>query len=390
MFVAACDHGSPKACEVLSDDYRFGASVVPDASLAQVFATRAVDMYEHECARGVAGSCLSFASLTGSDKNRDRNQLDAVYHRGSKLQQEDCENGDRLACISSATKSTKEESAGGGMVAWLRKACDLGDGTSCYLLAQRHIVGAQWTDDEAGFALERGCVLGVTPACEDAGDRFMDGSNIRGSVAIAAERFRRANEIASKQCAEGDARACVRVSEQFRRGRGVAQDAMVAKRFSGRAVAIYREDCDTGDAMACDTLGDALNLGYWGVLVDLGQAMVLYEKACRRDAALGCDKLAKIHQFELGEAQDGEKVGELYRKACDAGDAKSCFAIGDSVQGIAVGDKMCSQGNRFACEDLSSRFENGEGVSVDRRRADVLNSSACALGGGHDCQKYEK
>lgn len=104
---------------------------------------------------------------------------------------------------------------------------------------------------------------------------------------------RRAVELLRKACDGGSGQGCTTLRAMYAQGRGVGRqyDAQDAERS--------HQQCAAGRAAACDDLGRMAEEGR-GVARDRRQAIELYRKACQGGNASGC------------------------RHACAAGDEASC------------------------------------------------------------------
>ncbi len=101
ILVQSCEHGSPRACEFLSDEYRRGASVSVDVTKADAFAARALSLSRQGCDRGDGDACHILADRIrhGEGTAKDEAQARAADERGVGLQKRACDGGDVVACL---------------------------------------------------------------------------------------------------------------------------------------------------------------------------------------------------------------------------------------------------------------------------------------------------
>lgn len=387
MTASSCERGSPEACEALSEDNRFGVGMPTEVTRADTLAARALGLHRQRCDRDDADSCIALSDRLDAGKGtpKDEKQAAVVLKRGRELQKIACDKGDLLACRAWRPELAKLDQARRSTE--FQRACDLDDGNSCYFLVQPALSVRRASPEATVAMTKRACMLGVSAACEDLGTWFEKGEGVPPDPSAAIAFFRNAAGIRTRQCDAGDAFACLALSKQVNAGDGVPKDAAEAARLAALGLAIYGDDCEAGDALACYSAGDILSDVLSEGSNDLARAATFYEVACRRDARFACSPLARLYQEGQGVPRDDEKAAALLRRACDAGSAGSCFKVGDTPRGILLTEESCDRGYSLSCDNLSVRYEKGDGVPVDHVRADALNARACLLGGGHDCQK---
>jgi TPR repeat protein len=154
----------------------------------------------------------------------------------------------------------------------------------------------------------------------------------------------RAVAILKKGCEGGDGESCAGLAYCYARGEGVPQDMAKAGELAKTAcaaghrrscspanltpemakeeVAAAEKGCDDGLAAACGEAGVILvhQSSYDG-------AAGLFKRGCEGGDPASCAQLATAHLLGRGVTHDDARARELYRKACDAGEASACEAL---------------------------------------------------------------
>lgn len=136
----------------------------------------------------------------------------------------------------------------GGQDVFLR-ACDGGDGVSCFILGGQVEKGFGVTADPARAAalFERSCAVGWARGCGTMGEFYREGEGVPVDLVRAMDNY-------AKACEGGDARSCASEGLMYRRGIGVMPNEMVARQLLDRA-------CQLGLRGACP---DGRNAGVVG------------------------------------------------------------------------------------------------------------------------------
>ena len=98
---------------------------------------------------------------------------------------------------------------------------------------------------------------------------------------------------------------------------------------------------------------------------DYQKAVELFKKACDSGEAKGCNNLGVLYEDGQGVKQDYQKAAQLYQKACDSGEANGCYNLGVS-------------------------YNNGRGVKQDFFTAKQYYGKACDLGLQLGCDNYRR
>jgi TPR repeat protein len=292
----------------------------------------------------------------------------------------------------------------------LRRSCSRGNGASCATLASLHAAGVGVPRDEAE----------------------------------AARLWQRAAELQQRDCDAGQSEACFGLAEMYERARGVPQDR-------ARSVQLYTKACEGGHGTSCLRLAlQSSPLAQWansqtdefvipGIMVlsalasqgsvdhgspaqillmderppDQVRVVALFRKACEAGNARGCGELGDCYQEGRGVQGDATKAMELYERACKAGDTFACFA-GSELASRGVGaaadaktmrlmitagrryretaarlTKACDEGEASACHSLGRMYaHDGQHwlqESGGKAKAAELTQRACDLGDAPSC-----
>lgn len=201
------------------------------------------------------------------------------------------------------------------------RACDLGYGHGCYVLAQVRADGLGGTPDPAaaGKLLQKACTLGSALGCNDLAIMVHDGM-LGAKIDVAAARTH-----ARRGCQLGLAKACVMLD---------AWNGTPAPTPPPDATA----RCQRDDSAACVARATELWKG-GGPGADAAGAARLFERGCKLGNQLGCAGAAALQ-----EAKDPKKAAPRFQRACDAG-------------------------STFACGRLARLYRDGRGVKPDPVKA---------------------
>ncbi|MCA9664098.1 MAG: sel1 repeat family protein [Myxococcales bacterium] len=193
-------------------------------------------------------------------------------------------------------------------------------------------------------------------------------------------------EKCKRLCTAGETKVCWRLGVVFARGVGIAADPKEAARWMQKA-------CDGSHAMACNALGDRFVKGK-GVSKDYIKATKLFEKACDQGSTLGCANLGLMyHSADFFGRTHPRRAAKFLKKACAKNHAGSCGRLAslyksgsgvtkDVKKAIELYEKACSKDVAVACFNLGLMYEGGSGVAEDYPRALRAFERACKLGTG--------
>ena len=242
-------------------------------------------------------------------------------------------------------------------VALFQKACDAHDGQGCSELAGRYLCGKGVAQDYAKSTVlsEQGCDYGYIQSC----------NNVAMMVAYPQAKLDPsiAFKYADKGCSAGDPAACNGVGLMYLQGIGTAADPVKAGR-------LFDDLCKKNNAMACANLAMQAYLGIGmprdvkhaaeladsackqgmpsacntlgGILIEEGgddnmhRAEVLFTTICdQADGNAACDNLGQLyaHGITAKEPPNKDRAAAMFKKACDAGFAKSCTHLAELMSG---------------------------------------------------------
>jgi hypothetical protein len=270
-------------------------------------------------------------------------------------------------------------------------ACSSGDVRACSLAADRLRYGSGIARDvpHAERLYRRACEAGDGLGCA--------GWGWVSQASASEDAFRRARPLLESACALDDAEACVSVGLLRLEGRGGAVEASEGEARLRRGLELFASRCEAGEGTACVRAATLFEAGPEPVRDD-PRALVYLQRSCDAGVAGGGSALALRHLTGRGVPPDRaralalyQRVGELYRASCDAGEPFACaelgqaFALGqrgvvDPVRALTYHEKACALGEVASCLAAAERLRQGaEGVTPDAARASSLEARAEAL-----------
>lgn len=135
-----------------------------------------------------------------------------------------------------------------------------------------------------------------------------------------------------------------------------------------------------------------------GTPADPHKAAVWYEKACRAGHAPSCSALGVAYLYGSGVELDGARAVELLERGCAGGELVACtlagtqYEVGEVVtrdwrRAFQLYDKACDGDQAEGCSLLAGLYRRGDGVQEDMARAAKIYKKACALGGLAGCRE---
>lgn len=154
-----------------------------------------------------------------------------------------------------------------------------------------------------------------------------------------------------------------------------------------KAIKLYKQACSMGSNTACSQINS------W---YDLGIA-VPEEDDCYKGNKRICIDLAKIYKYGTERVQkDYFKAFPFYKKACEFGDAESCYELaelyiyGEGVKenrstAYSLLEDACNMGNSVSCQTLAYYYEEGKTVDQNYQKAAALHKKGCDLRNEYCC-----
>jgi TPR repeat protein len=415
----------PDACRRAGELAQHGFGVDhPDESLA-------VGFYEDACKNHDGRACTELGLLHDHSKHfgQDPSGARSLYQNG-------CDLRDALGCFNLLIADHNNLNIRGRRM--LARACDKGSFSDCYAFGD---ILLSEDDPHGPEAIRAACAegAGLVEACIDLANLYdqnrlqprpdgLGASSLRNLVAMVTTLPVPDNY---QTACGGTIQKCNDLGFQYEQGRGFPQDHV-------RAVELYTLACDGGLSAGCDNLGWMFEHGFGVAAEDRGQAVALYEKACKREPRskgcfdlgrmvargdgtardderavflfsetcnemnveatnnLGCDSLAEMLRDGRGGPRNVERALLLFEHACESGDPKGCFDLGfiydkgvyahrDLTRSRKLIERSCDEGYGPGCVHLGFLYENGDVLAKDEPRAAALFSKGCDLGTTDGC-----
>ncbi|NUP11845.1 MAG: protein kinase [Polyangiaceae bacterium] len=161
------------------------------------------------------------------------------------------------------------------------------------------------------------------------------------------------------------------------------------------ALSACEKACSPQTAAACVVHGRALVQPKDASPADRSRAVEAFSTACDAGDAKGCARLGDTLTHYRGPRDDARAV-VAYQKACDAGDQHACRRYGvmlssgrgikkDAPRAMQLFQKACDSGDKTACANLSLGYAIGRGAPKDEARAVALAKQACDGGAMAGC-----
>ena len=113
---------------------------------------------------------------------------------------------------------------------------------------------------------------------------------------------------------------------------------------------------------------------------------------CQRENAVACTELAYRHYFGDGVPRNSESAAVLNRRACRLGEPVGCNNLGVIFkragalsQATDFYQRACDEGDMVACTNLGIVYAEGQGLAIDKGRAESLWRRACDAGNARSC-----
>ncbi len=268
-------------------------------------------------------------------------------------------------------------------IAYLLKSCELGSGSACSSAAAILRDGsASFTNtDLAQQVAERGCNV------------LKDQSACAASASGTKDPTRKA-ELIETACASGADDGC-----RLKANRLFYEVADTASR--GQALTMYDQACRAKRAWGCLGIADAYGNGL-GVAKDPARANEAARIGCTLSAGDRL-RLCTLHGMTLARATNDKATlnkGELFLDtSCKGGDALACTRIGmiglnqleaattTLVEGLYYLRRGCDFDYGEACSSLAWAYVGGMNVKTDNAVALALFDKACRLKDADGCKQ---
>ena len=230
----------------------------------------------------------------------------------------------------------------------------------------------------AAAAYGRACDLGDGASC------FARGVILRGRVEPRDDKG--SHEAFGKACELSIADGCAQLATDLATGTGTDANPDAARATLQRA-------CDAGSGLGCHNLGVIVRDGTLGATKDPVAAYVLFDKGCQLGRGAACTEQAIALFDGVGTKRDTKRATRLADQACGAS-AEQCWFRAELYQKAkklpearALNDKACGAGSAIACHNLAVMLEQGLGGAKDAARAKSSYAKACSAGISDDCDR---
>ena len=215
------------------------------------------------------------------------------------------------------------------------------------------------------------------------------------------KQLKKAFNSFSKSCKEGNLQSCSNVGLMYALGEGVAQNIEKATKLLTKSCKKEKSD---GPKVSCENL-KYVQQGNRGITIWFKKETILvhadeftldyHEKECEKGRKQSCKFLSAMKQKEVSPPNEVKVVKTLVQK-CKEGDNISCYNLAvhyDQGNGIKV-DKQkanklyedaCSNGLAEACRNIAVGYEQGDGRSKNMEKAQEYYIKACKQGDAHSC-----
>jgi TPR repeat protein len=316
----ACEGGMAAACYDLARPPLFTSAILSAAY-------RRIGAELNACSLDGGAACMPSAdALDGLARAKSAAASEAIELADAKLAdlQRQCDASVGSACSDLAQHYLEGPAKDPVHAASLaRRACDLGSGAGCFVLAALYGAGEGVPRDEAQALAYNARAEDLTQgkACGDAGSvescigtiKWLNVSNADRSTALAPD-------TAHAGCAAGDPSMCMDLARLYARGSGlfdagVQKDPATAAQFQEKAVALWQDRCERGEGAACRVMALSLQRRGDGQPPDFDRAAAYAKKGCNEDHdPLSCYLLAGMYTRGEGVVKD-EALGDRCSRA---------------------------------------------------------------------------
>jgi len=189
---------------------------------------------------------------------------------------------------------------------------------------------------------------------------------------------------------EKDGFGCFRLAELHQHGRGGPMDL-------AKAASLYEEACTKEYAEGCERRYLLVQEGHGGPEVELEYAL----KACDGGRPLGCMHAAEQINAGRGVERDPARVAKTYEKACALGDTDGCIGAGEllsdpegpadaKAKALTSFVKACVGHNGYGCLRVGVAFHEGIGTPQDLVKAKAHFIRACEWSDKDGCHAAEQ
>ena len=192
---------------------------------------------------------------------------------------------------------------------------------------------------------------------------------IRFTLILAMQMIGENNYLTLEDCKNGNAKSCA------------------------KTISFLKDSCRNKGAKSCGVLGYIYE-GGMGVAVNVKSAIEYYKKSCDLRYGVGCVNLGVLYT----KVENYKDANSYFRRACELRNAEGCLNLGISYSygyGVSVGeirakllfkearelyiDSCNKQNDALACQGVAQFYEQGIGVEIDEKIAEIYQKKACEL-----------
>ena len=173
-------------------------------------------------------------------------------------------------------------------------------------------------------------------------------------------------------------KSCIKLGMMYQYGKGIKKDIYQATKY-------YHKACGTIEGSGCSMLGELELNRPKGSIV---QALLYFDKGCKKGDASSCTKYAYYHQSNTYTQQNLPLAMNAYRQACKH-DKVECVALADIYNkgqlGVKVNftkarryyNKACDGGSSIGCYRIGNLYYQGKGVKQNYKKAKTYYEKSC-------------
>ena len=123
---------------------------------------------------------------------------------------------------------------------------------------------------------------------------------------------------------------------------------------------------------------------------DLPKALHLYESACAKGLLEACNNAGIVWKGGTGEdgSSNHSRAASYFSQACDGNFKNGCFNLSvmylqgseavpkNLPKALFYSMKSCDLGHPYACANAARMYKLGDGVDVDKEKAEKLHNQA--------------
>lgn len=154
---------------------------------------------------------------------------------------------------------------------------------------------------------------------------------------------------------------------------------------------------ETGDSVACIKAGAIYEFGLQGVEPDISKAISFVKKGCYSGCGENCNFLGRIY-----EKNNNPEAIVYYNKACKKSNGNGCYKIGfmyylgsngfskDFKKALNYFLEACKNDYAQGCTFAGVSYKTGTGTKKDLATSKKFFAKACKLGSEKACKSFKE